>query len=147
MLRTFHDQIAENRRNSAFLVTGFVLLTCATFFVFALLLGGGDPKTSVAAAAVGLGIAGGIALWGANAGPSALLSMSRARAMKKQDDPELWNVVEELSIASGLPMPAVYSIDDAAPNAFATGRGADKAAQAAARRVRRSRSRPVCARS
>jgi heat shock protein HtpX len=48
--------------------------------------------------------------------------MSRAKRIEKKDAPQLFNVVEELSIAAGLPMPAVYVIDDTAPNAFATGR-------------------------
>jgi heat shock protein HtpX len=55
-------------------------------------------------------------------GSSVLLSMSKARRIQKADDPQLFNVVEELSLAAGLPMPKVYLIDDTAMNAFATGR-------------------------
>jgi heat shock protein HtpX len=56
--------------------------------------------------------------------------MSGAKEISKEDDPRLWNVVEELSIAAGLPMPRVYLIDDTALNAFATGRDPDHAAVA-----------------
>ena len=48
--------------------------------------------------------------------------MTGAQEISKNDAPELWRVVENLSIASGMPMPKVYIINDPAPNAFATGR-------------------------
>ena len=49
--------------------------------------------------------------------------VSRARKIEKKDHPTLFNVVEEMTIASGLPrVPDVYIIDDPSPNAFATGR-------------------------
>jgi len=51
-----------------------------------------------------------------------VLGISRAKRIEKKDYPQLFNVIEELAIAGGLPMPAVYVIDDTAPNAFATGR-------------------------
>lgn len=52
-----------------------------------------------------------------------VLSMAGARRVEKKEDfPELWNSLENLSITAGLPMPKLYVIDDPAPNAFATGR-------------------------
>ena len=53
---------------------------------------------------------------------SIVLGISRARPARKEDYPELYNDVEGLAIAAGLPMPRIYTIDDTAPNAFATGR-------------------------
>lgn len=50
------------------------------------------------------------------------MMMTGAQEISKNDAPELWRVVENLSIASGMSMPKVYIIDDPAPNAFATGR-------------------------
>lgn len=50
------------------------------------------------------------------------MMMTGAQEVSKNDAPELWRVVENLSITSGMPMPKVYIIDDPAPNAFATGR-------------------------
>ena len=50
------------------------------------------------------------------------ISMAGGREIKKQDNPALWNVVENLAIANGQPMPRVFIIDDPSPNAFATGR-------------------------
>ena len=50
------------------------------------------------------------------------ISMAGGCEIKKQDNPTLWNVVENLAIANGQPMPRVFIIDDPSPNAFATGR-------------------------
>ena len=59
-----------------------------------------------------------------------VLSMYKAQPIVKEQNPELWNVVENLSITAGLPMPRVYIIPDSAPNAFATGRNKEHAAVA-----------------
>lgn len=50
------------------------------------------------------------------------MAMTGAKEIEKNDAPELWRIVENLSITSGMPMPKVYLINDPAPNAFATGR-------------------------
>jgi heat shock protein HtpX len=64
-------------------------------------------------------------------GDSILLGMSRAKKIKPDDHPRLYNVVEEMKIASGLEkMPDIYIIDDPALNAFATGRDPNKASVA-----------------
>ncbi len=57
-----------------------------------------------------------------------VLSLAGARKVERKDYPELFNVVQNLSISSGLPMPAVYIIDDMSMNAFATGRDPKHAA-------------------
>ena len=66
-------------------------------------------------------------------GDSVVLRISRARRIGKEDHPRLFNVAEEMSIASGMPMPRVYIIDEAAPNAFATGRKPETASVAVTR--------------
>jgi heat shock protein HtpX len=55
------------------------------------------------------------------------LSLNGAREIKRTDNPRLWNIIENLSITDGLPMPRVFIINDPAPNAFATGKSPDKA--------------------
>ena len=50
------------------------------------------------------------------------MAMTGAQEIEKNDAPELWRVVENLAITSGMPMPKMYIINDPAPNAFATGR-------------------------
>jgi len=64
-------------------------------------------------------------------GDSILLSMSRAKKIRRDDHPRLYNIVEEMKIASGLEkMPDIYIIDDPALNAFATGRDPKRASVA-----------------
>lgn len=50
------------------------------------------------------------------------ITMNGAREIQKKDCPTLWNVIENITITEGMPMPKVYVIEDPAPNAFATGR-------------------------
>jgi len=62
-------------------------------------------------------------------GDKVFLAVSKARKIERNDHPRLFNIVEEMKIASGLPkMPDIYIIDDPAPNAFATGRDPNRAA-------------------
>ena len=57
-----------------------------------------------------------------------VMAISGAKQIQKKDNPTLFRTVENLCIASGLPMPKIYIIDDTAPNAFATGRDPKHAA-------------------
>ena len=60
-------------------------------------------------------------------GKSIMLRMSNAREIKKQDYPQLYNIVEEIRLSAGMPaMPKIYVIEDDAPNAFAAGMNPDK---------------------
>jgi len=59
------------------------------------------------------------------------LAMNGAQQIEKKDNPRLYRIVENLTIATGMPMPKVYIIDDPAPNAFATGRDPKRAVVAA----------------
>jgi heat shock protein HtpX len=65
--------------------------------------------------------------------PSAVIAISGAHEVTKEEEPVLYRIVENLSIGSGLPMPRVWVIEDSAPNAFATGRNPDNAHVAATR--------------
>jgi heat shock protein HtpX len=118
---TFYQQIAANRRNS-FLMALFVvvllgLLGFAIGYVFFGTAAGGLFTTL---GAVGLGAVSGIGTY--FAGDKLVLAVSGARPVTEEMAPQLLNVVRELSIAANIPMPAVYIVDDTAPNAFATGR-------------------------
>ncbi|RJQ50813.1 MAG: zinc metalloprotease HtpX [Actinobacteria bacterium] len=57
-----------------------------------------------------------------------VLAISRARPVERDEFPYLYNTIEGLSIAAGLPVPKMYVIDDPAPNAFATGRDPEHSA-------------------
>jgi len=56
-----------------------------------------------------------------------VLRMTNAKPVSREEHRELWNVVENLAITAGLPMPKVYIVHDPAPNAFATGRDPEHA--------------------
>ena len=121
MAGTFYSQIAANRRNSFFLVLTVVLLLAALGFAI------GYGTTGEPAAGIGwLGIFGIVAIIASLAsyytGDRVVLGASKARPVTAAEQPQLINVVTELALAAGIPMPAVYLIDDTAPNAFATGR-------------------------
>lgn len=62
-----------------------------------------------------------------------LLAMTGAKEVKKQENPDLYRIVENLSIGAGLPTPKIYIIEEAQPNAFATGRDKNHAAIAITR--------------
>jgi heat shock protein HtpX len=131
----FEQLTAANKRNSVLLVILFILFICILGGVlgWALL---GDWRLAVPSIFLALVVSSVSAIIGYYAGPSAVLAMSGARAIAKQDDPQLYNIVEELSLASGLPVPALYVIDTPAMNAFATGRDPQHAHVAVTRGLR-----------
>lgn len=58
---------------------------------------------------------------------SLVLAMTKAKVIDHANAPQLFNIVEEVCVAAGLPMPKVAIVDDPAPNAFATGRNPEHA--------------------
>ncbi|MEA3295855.1 MAG: M48 family metallopeptidase [Patescibacteria group bacterium] len=56
-----------------------------------------------------------------------VLKMANAKMIEKKDNPELYRIVENLCITAGLPLPKIFIMDEAQPNAFATGRDANHA--------------------
>ena len=116
-----YRQIANNKRSSIILVLAFVALLSVLGYVL-----------SHAFARPGLFIpivifAIGYAAISYFASAKIALSMSGAKEVATADAPELYRLVENLSIAAGQPMPKVYIIDDPSPNAFATGRDPEHA--------------------
>ncbi|HUW99543.1 MAG: M48 family metallopeptidase [Phycisphaerae bacterium] len=131
----FESLIASNKRNSVLLVVLFVLFIC----VLGALLGWAlfrDVRAAIPSIMLALTVAMVMALVGYYSGPGAVLAMSGARPIAKADDPQLYNIVEELAIASGLPIPKLYLIETPAMNAFATGRDPQHAAVAVTRGLR-----------
>ena len=126
---TFRERIAKNRRNSLLLIAAFL----AFITVFGCVIGWawiGDPAGAIFGVVLAL-IAGTISgLISYYAGDKMVLAASRAKEVTHDEAPVLFNVVEEMSIASGLPMPKVYIVNDTAPNAFATGRDPEHASVA-----------------
>ena len=120
-----YDQVASNKRRSLLLVAGFALFVTLVAVVFAYLVRGGPIGIAVALALALATSAG--AYWSSDA---VALRLSRARPASEEEYPRYHNLVEGLCIASGLPKPRLYVIDDPAPNAFATGRNPRNAAVA-----------------
>src|ERR671938_852230 len=126
---TFRDRIAVNKRNSLLLIAAFLALIT----VFGYIIGYawlGNPAEAVFGLVLALvvGTVSGLATY--YGGDRMVLAASHAREITHDDAPQLFNVVEEMAVAAGLPMPKVYIIDDSAPNAFATGRDPEHASVA-----------------
>jgi heat shock protein HtpX len=113
-----YELIAKNKRNSLALFSiETVILIVLGYFVGVYLLN--DAVLGIIIAVTVSVVMGLMAYYN---GDSIIMTISRAKRIQKKDARQLWNVIEELSIASGLPMPKIYIINDSAPNAFATGR-------------------------
>jgi heat shock protein HtpX len=120
------ELVRANKRRAALLVVVMAALMLAVGYAVAEIAAPGAGPVGLALALVIWVV---MSLAGYFGGDRILLAASRARRIEKRDHPVLWNVVEEMCIASGLSrMPAVYIIDEDAPNAFATGRDPDRSA-------------------
>ncbi|MFI5258569.1 MAG: M48 family metallopeptidase [Candidatus Limnocylindrales bacterium] len=125
MTISFYSEESANRRNS-FLLALLVVAFLALFgFVIGYAIGyaNGDPVLwGIGALAIAVGVGLLSALGSYYGGDQLVLASSHAQAVTPQQAPQLFNVVNEMAIAAGIPMPKVYIIDDPSPNAFATGR-------------------------
>jgi heat shock protein HtpX len=139
MAETFRDLIADNKRKSFLLVVVFVLFTLVVAGVLALaIIFSVDPglvdhmswSTGILVGACAAVVSFLLMYFAYLSGDQLILGISGARPMEKSADPQLFNVVEEIAIAAGIPMPKVYLIHDSAPNAFATGRDPEHASVA-----------------
>lgn len=111
-----YKQIAANKRNTVFIIIGFVTFITAIGALFAYFTHDWWVTAWVLIIALIYAI---VQYYAAS---TLAVAMTGAKEIKKKDNPRLWNTVENLSITAGLPMPKVYIINDPAPNAFATGR-------------------------
>jgi heat shock protein HtpX len=112
-----YEQIARNKFRSFLLVLFFVALIFGLTWVFEEATGWGRGGVVLAVVIASIS-----ALIGYFASDKIVLKISRARPVTKDEFPYLYNVVEGLAIAAGIPAPRCYVIEDTAPNAFATGR-------------------------
>lgn len=119
--QTFYQQIAQNKRRSWLLliVLTIILVVFGAVIGYALTGSTGGATGAVVIALI-MSVVLSLGAW--FGGDSLVLSASQARQIGPNDAPQLFNVVQELSIAAGVPPPKVYIINDSAPNAFATGR-------------------------
>lgn len=120
-----YKQIAENKRKTVLIIVVFIIMIAAIAGLFAWAYN--DPWIAVWVTIVAM-IYAAIQYY---ASSSIAMAMTGAKEITKKDNPKLYNIVENLSITTGLPMPKVYVIDEQAPNAFATGRDPQHASVAA----------------
>ena len=119
----FRAQQAANKRKTMGLLVGMAVLVWLV--VYAALTYFGTSTVGIVPIAVGIAL---IAVWGSYYGADKLvITMTGAKLIQESDNPKLFNLIQEVTIASGLPMPKVAVVDDLAPNAFATGRNPEHA--------------------
>ena len=124
MSSNFRSAEGANKRKTYFLLAAMGGLTWLIAYA-ALTYFGAGTTSFIVPIAVGISLIG---VWGSYYGSDKLvLTMTGAHVITREDNPELFNLVEEVVIASGLPMPKVAIVNDTAPNAFATGRDPDHA--------------------
>jgi heat shock protein HtpX len=112
-----YNQIDSNKRKTIFFIIGFILFIVFLGWVIGLAFE--DPY---AFPLIAFGIAAFSAVTSFYFSDKMVLAISGAKEIQKSDNPDLYNIVDNLCIGAGLPPPKVYIIDDTAPNAFATGR-------------------------
>ena len=116
-----YRQITSNKRKSIALLFGFLLLYVALGWLLSLWFG-------AAALFVAVGVAVVMLMVNLFMGDDLVAAVTGARRIeRKEEAPELWRMVENLSITAGLPMPRLFVVPDESPNAFAAGRSPKQA--------------------
>lgn len=123
MATGIYEQVNSNKWKTWLLMLLFTIFVVGVVYVFALAYGWGLGTVGFA-----LIVAGVINFIGYYFSGDLAIATSGAHEVTKKDEPDLYRSVENMVIASGLPMPKVYVIEDPAPNAFATGRDPKHAA-------------------
>ena len=120
---SFRELQQSNKRKTVGLLLGMAVLIW--LISYAALTYFGMSGVGVLPVAVGISL---ITVWGSYySSDSLVVRMTGARIIHEADNPNLFNLIQEVSIASGLPMPKVAIVVDSAPNAFATGRNPEHA--------------------
>jgi heat shock protein HtpX len=116
-----YEQVTSNKRKSLLLLFGFFALYSGVGWLLSLWFGYGALYIAIAIAIVMLVV-------NLFMGDDLVMAVSGARQVKSKDEaPELWRKVENLSITAGLSMPRIYIVPDDSPNAFAAGRNPKQA--------------------
>jgi len=115
-MATLYSQAESNVRKTWFLISFFLIFIIALGWLFSYLL---DSSLVLIIAVIFSIFTSFFSYWYSD---KIVLKMSHAKPIEKRDNPELYRLVENLCIASGLPLPKIYIIPESQPNAFATGR-------------------------
>jgi heat shock protein HtpX len=123
-MKTLYTEASSNVRKTWALMTGVFVLIIALGWIFSQIYD--SPGILVFAVALSI-VLNVTSYWYSD---KIVLATTGAKQIQKSDNPELWRIVENLSIASGLPMPKLFIVPTGAPNAFATGRDKEHASVA-----------------
>lgn len=126
-INTAWDHVSGNIFKTWVIMLFFSIFTVGVVYIFARALGAGEAGglSLVGIALVLAGIINFVSYWWSD---KIVLAISGAKPINKEDNPQLYRMVENLCIAAGLPLPRIYIMNEAAPNAFATGRDPKHAA-------------------
>ena len=120
-MATLYSQAESNTRKTWLLITGFLVLIIALGYLFSYLL---DNSAILVIAVVFSILTSFTSYWYSD---KIVLAMAHAKLIERKDNLELYRLVENLCIAAGLPLPKIFIINEAQPNAFATGRDKEHA--------------------
>jgi len=113
---SLYTQVDSNNRKTWLYLFGFLILIIGLGWLISYLMQSQIILWFAVALSIGLSF---FSYWFSD---KIVLRIARAKLIEKKDNPELYRLVENLCITAGLPLPKVYIIQDAQPNAFATGR-------------------------
>lgn len=114
---TIYSQINNNKWKTWLIMSFFVIFLATIAYIYG--QSTTDPLAFVGIALIFSGISSFSSYYFSD---KMILAMSGAKPIKKEENAELYRIVENLCIGIGLPLPKIYIINDSAPNAFATGR-------------------------
>ncbi len=126
-MATLYSQAESNIRKTWLLFVAFLIFIIALGWLFSYLL---DNSIFLILAVIIAFLQSFFAYWYSD---KIVLAMTKAKPIEKEDNPELYRIVENLCIAAGLPLPKIFIIEEQQPNAFATGRDQNHAAVAVTR--------------
>jgi len=118
-MRNFFTEVENNKTKTIFIIIGFFAFMVAVSYVISLYMGQGSLVGIMGLALIFSGISSFVSYYFSD---KLILSMSGAKEVIRKENPEIYNLVENLCIGVGLPTPKIYIIEDTALNAFATGR-------------------------
>ena len=126
-MATLYTRAESNIHKTWLLITGFLVFIIFLGWIFSYLL---DNSIFLVLAVILAIFQSILSYWYSD---KIVLAMTRAKPIEKKDNPELYRIIENLCITAGLPLPKIYIIEEAQPNAFATGRDAKHAVVAVTR--------------
>lgn len=113
-----YNAVSSNIRKTWLIMILFVVLITTVGYIYGKASGGMGASYAIIALIIAVASSLGSYFYS----DKIVLATTRAKRVDKKDAPTFYNVVENLSIAAGIPMPAIYIMQDSSLNAFATGR-------------------------